>query len=145
MKEMSENKQNCKFFLLRYVPDAVKNEFVNIGLVLLPPQAPPELRFTEDWSRVQCLNPDVDLDFLMAFREEIIRESANDESREAVLRKIEEGFSNSLQASEYKACVTAAPAREADELARMYLETARRQPDTKKKQQQTIYQSMKAA
>ena len=29
-------KQQCRFFLLRYVPDAVKNEFVNVGLVLLP-------------------------------------------------------------------------------------------------------------
>ena len=24
----------CEFFLLRYVPDAVKNEFVNIGVLL---------------------------------------------------------------------------------------------------------------
>ena len=24
----------CEFFLLRYVPDAVKNEFVNIGVML---------------------------------------------------------------------------------------------------------------
>ncbi len=27
--------KNCEFFLLRYVPDVVKGEFVNIGVVLL--------------------------------------------------------------------------------------------------------------
>ncbi len=31
---MADVKQ-CEFFLLRYVPDVVKGEFVNIGVVLL--------------------------------------------------------------------------------------------------------------
>ena len=31
---MAEYKQ-CEFYLLRYVPDAVKDEFVNLGVVLL--------------------------------------------------------------------------------------------------------------
>ena len=31
---MADFKQ-CEFFLLRYVPDVVKGEFVNIGVVLL--------------------------------------------------------------------------------------------------------------
>ena len=31
---MKERRQ-CEFFLLRYVPDAVKDEFVNVGVVLL--------------------------------------------------------------------------------------------------------------
>ena len=88
--------ENCKFFLLRYVPDAVKNEFVNIGLVLLPPAAKPELRFSKDWSRVQALDPQADVEWLEAFREEIAREH----DKELVLRKIEDSFSSSLQASE---------------------------------------------
>ncbi|MGH9568534.1 MAG: DUF3037 domain-containing protein, partial [Candidatus Angelobacter sp.] len=39
-------RQQCNFFLLRYVPDTVKNEFVNVGLVLLPEAGIPEIRFT---------------------------------------------------------------------------------------------------
>ena len=35
---MADLKQ-CEFFLLRYVPDAVKDEFVNIGVVLVEPGA----------------------------------------------------------------------------------------------------------
>ena len=59
---MAEKKQ-CEFFLLRYVPDAVKDEFVNIGVVLLEtggaggaPAGFADLRFTADWSRVRCLD-----------------------------------------------------------------------------------------
>src|SRR5262245_49625839 len=48
-------REHCEFFLLRYVPDAVKDEFVNVGLVLLPGSGPAEVRFTHDWSRVRCL------------------------------------------------------------------------------------------
>lgn len=141
---MSETKQNCKFFLLRYVPDAVKDEFINIGLVFLPPQAPPELRFTHDWSRVECLNPDADINLLKAFCDEMARDS-EEKSRELLLKRIEESFSSSLQASEYKACVTTAPAQEANELARIYLETAQRRPASEKKAGQTIFHRMKAA
>jgi hypothetical protein len=49
---------HCRFFVLRYAPDAVKNEFVNIGLVLLPPAGSAQVRFTRDWSRVLCLDPE---------------------------------------------------------------------------------------
>ena len=56
--------QNCKFLLLRYVPDPVKNEFVNIGLMLVPPQGEPELRFDENWARLLSLYPQADTELL---------------------------------------------------------------------------------
>jgi hypothetical protein len=142
---MAEPKHNCKFFLLRYVPDTVKSEFVNIGLVFLPPDAPPQLRFTSDWSRVQCLSPDADIELLQAFREEMLRANPNRDDRDAVLKMIEEGFSNSLQASEYKACVTTDPALEADKLARVYLEVSQRRPRAENKVEHTIRQQMQEA
>jgi hypothetical protein len=118
-------KQNCKFLLLRYVPDAVKNEFVNIGLVLLPADAPAELRFAEDWSRVLRLDPAADVELLTAFAAEL-RQRIPSNDQDVVLRKLDDWFSTSLQASELKACVTDSPAHEADELARLYLESPRR-------------------
>ena len=36
--KMSDKRQ-LEFFLLRYVPDAVKDEFVNIGVVMTEPAA----------------------------------------------------------------------------------------------------------
>jgi hypothetical protein len=122
--------EKCNFFLLRYVPDAVKNEFVNVGLVLLPQAGEAELRFTRDWSRVKCLDPQADLELLEAMEGDLrekLRTMNGD--RDFILRKIQDSFSNALQPSEFKACAAASPAAEADELARLYLERRRpRQP-----------------
>ena len=132
-----EAKQQCRFFLLRYVPDAIKSEFVNIGVVLLPPAGRPELRFTKDWSRVQALDPLADTELLEAFRQEL-----NGEDDDGLLTRIQESFSNVLQASESKGCLTSSPAREADELARMYLDAPRRQSHRERSARQAIRQSM---
>ena len=137
----TKTRHRCKFFLLRYVPDPVKNEFVNIGLVLVPPQAPPELRFSKDWSRVKTLDPQADTELLQAFRDELSQES----DKELMLRKIEDSFSNVLQASDYKACLATAPAQEADELARIYLEAPRRRGSRDKGARLKIFQGMQKA
>lgn len=139
---MAETRHNCKFFLLRFVPDIIKSEFVNIGLVFLPPDAPPQLRFTNDWSRVECLSPDADIELLEAFRDEMLRANSNQDDRNAVLKMIDEGFSSALQASEYKACVTADPVHEADKLARIYLETPSRRIARDRSARQVILQAM---
>jgi hypothetical protein len=120
----------CNFFLLRYVPDAVKNEFINVGLVLLPQRGTAELRFTRDWSRVKCLDPQADLELLEAMEGDLREKlQAMNGDRDFILRKIQDSFSNALQPSEIKACAAASPAAEADELARLYLERRRpRQP-----------------
>src|SRR5262245_49027728 len=119
--------QKCSFFLLRYVPDAVKNEFVNVGLVLLPEAGRAELRFTRDWSRAKCLDPQADTDLLEALEADLRSQllDANG-GRDQILRKIQDSFSNAVQASEFKACLAESPAQEADALAKVYLETARR-------------------
>jgi hypothetical protein len=119
--------QKCSFFLLRYVPDAVKNEFVNVGLVLLPEAGRPELRFTHDWSRAKCLDPQADTDLLESLEADLRSQllDANN-GREHILRRIQDSFSNAVQASEFKACLAESPAQEADVLAKMYLESARR-------------------
>jgi len=130
------SRQQCSFFLLRYVPDAVKNEFVNIGLVLLPPDGQPELRFTHDWSRVRCLDAEADVEVLGALESDL-RDQLHglNGDRDSILRRIQDSFSNALQTSEFKACLAESPAAEADELARLYLDRQRprgsRQPSSR--------------
>jgi hypothetical protein len=55
-------RRNCEFQLLRYVPDAVRNEYVHIGVILREQgsKAGAEVRFTRDWRRVRCLDPGAD-------------------------------------------------------------------------------------
>ena len=68
---MAERKQ-CEFQLIRYVPDPVKNEFVNIGVLLRAATGEQTvLRFTRDWGRVLCLDPDADTQMLEALEIEI--------------------------------------------------------------------------
>jgi hypothetical protein len=117
----------CRFFVLRYAPDAVKNEFINVGLVLLPPAGGAQVRFTSDWARVLCLDPEADVEMLQALESDLrnqLREMNGD--RDLILRRIQDSFSNAIQPSEFQACLAASPVNEADELARLYLERPRR-------------------
>jgi len=137
--------QQCKLFLLRYVPDAVRNEFVNIGLILLPPDSSPELRLVKDWSRVTALEPRADLEMLQAFGDELrLRfNKKEDEDRELTLQKMQDWLSNALQISESKACLTESPREEADELARLYLEARKGRVSRAQSAHQSILKLMK--
>ncbi|HZS28851.1 MAG TPA: DUF3037 domain-containing protein [Candidatus Angelobacter sp.] len=135
----------CRFFLLRYAPDAVKNEFVNIGLVLLPPAGSAEVRFTHDWSRVRSLDPQADVEVLEAMETDLrekLREMNGD--REFILRRIQDSFSNALQPTEFQGCLAESPTAEADELARLYLERPRRRQQRDLSARQAIFQKMRA-
>lgn len=128
----------CEFFLIRYVPDPVRNEFVNIG-VLLRGASPTEggaestdespaaqVRFTRDWSRVRCMDPDADVELLEALEGEIqqrLRMGAAD--TQPVTKMLEESFSNGVQITEAKACLAESIPAEMELLARMYVEPLR--------------------
>jgi len=138
-------KTPCKFFVLRYAPDAVKNEFINIGLVLLPPAGSAQVRFTHDWSRVRCLDPEADLEVLQALESDLrekLREMNGD--HDFILRRIQDSFSNALQTSEFQACLAESPASEADELAHLYLERPKRRQSRTLSTRQAIFQRMRS-
>src|SRR5438270_5108251 len=134
--------QNCKLFLLRYAPDAVRNEFINVGLILLPPDSPPELRLVKDWSRVSVLDPRADLEMLQAFGDELRLRFNNEEDRELTLQKMQNWLSNSLQIGESKACLTESHREEADELARIYLEVRKGRASRSESARQIILRRM---
>ncbi|WP_348269852.1 DUF3037 domain-containing protein [Edaphobacter paludis] len=122
----------CEFFLIRYVPDVVKGEFTNIGVVLreagdgAPDAASPEhavVRFTRDWSRVRCMDADADIGLLEALEGEIaerLRMSATDPK--PVLALLEDTLSNSVQISPPRASLAESMAAEMEQLMRMYVE-----------------------
>src|SRR5438270_9030045 len=80
---------------------------------------------------------------LQAFGHELQAQMADDGARDVVLKKIEDWFSNALQATEYKGCLTDSPARKADELAGMYLDALRRRATRERGPRQTILRRMK--
>jgi hypothetical protein len=107
------------------VPDVVKGEFTNIGVLLREAGdgATPHLRFTRDWSRVRCMDADADLGLLEALENEIaarLPQSATD--FKPILATLEDSLSNSIQITEPRACLAESVAAELDLLMKMYVE-----------------------
>ena len=122
---MPERKQ-CEFQLIRYVPDPVKNEFVNIGVLLRAAEGgQSELRFTRDWSRVRCLDPDADTQMLEALEIEVGQRLANQpaDHRRPILGLLEDSLSNGIQITETKAYLAETFVAALEDLMRRYVDT----------------------
>ncbi|MGC2619482.1 MAG: DUF3037 domain-containing protein [Acidobacteriaceae bacterium] len=116
------DRQPFEFFLVRYVPDPVKDEFVNIGVLLRDAAQPDsaQVRFTKDWGRVRCVDPDADVAMLEAMEAEMQRRLVEDSA--PLMRTIEDSFSHQLQMTQPKACLAENMAAEMEELMRLYVE-----------------------
>jgi len=123
------DRRKLEFFLLRYVPDAVKDEFVNIGVVMVEAGANgaafADVRFTRDWRRVRCLDPQADVETLGALEQEIRGQLGTTHDRAILLRRLGDSFSNVIQLSPTKGCLAEDPVAEIEAMASMYLETAK--------------------
>jgi Protein of unknown function (DUF3037) len=142
-------RQQCDFSLIRYVPDPVKNEFVNIGVLLRPhaggAQAA-QVRFTRDWSRVRCADPDADIEMLEAMEAEMRRrlpETSPD--TKPLLETMDDSFSHLLQLTEPKACLAENLAVQMDELMRLYVEPRREKARLALRGRQAIVRRMRTA
>jgi hypothetical protein len=131
----------CEFFLIRYVPDVVKGEFTNIGVVLR--EARPEtlkypdaarkavtqVRFTRDWRRVRCIDPGADTELLESIEDEIasrlISEATGPLPPRPLLQLLSDTLSNSVQITEPRATLAESFALELEQLLRLYVEPIR--------------------
>ena len=115
-------RRECEFQLLRYVPDSVRNEYVHIG-VLLREQGSghTEVRFTRDWRRVRCLDPDADTALLEGMENEL-RSRLESETGGKLKRILEESLSLNVQMSEPKGYLAESLPAGMEELMRLYVE-----------------------
>jgi hypothetical protein len=129
-------RRECEFQLLRYVPDAVRNEYVHIGVILREAAAEDqpvrtEVRFTHDWRRVKCLDPDADTALLEGMESELRRRLADPpldlESRGRLMRILDESLSLNVQMTEPKAYLAESMPAGIEELMRMYVEPPARE------------------
>ncbi len=113
----------CEFFLVQYVPDVVKGEFVNIGIVLREVNRAEGtvVRFTRNWSRVRCVDPEADVELLEAVEEELGARLRSEE-KEPVLARLEDSLSNSIQLTPARASLAESLPAEIEQLMRMYVE-----------------------
>ena len=125
----------CEFSLIRYVPDVVKGEFTNIGVLLrdVSNGAAPVLRFTRNWTRVRCMDAGADLALLESLESEIAARLADPASlTKPILQVLEDSFSNSIQVSEPRATLAESVAAELDLLMQMYVEPIKVKRETRR-------------
>ena len=118
----------CEFFLLRYVPDAVKNEFVNIGVLLREAghAETTRVKLTRDWSRVRCMDPDADTALLESMEAELaVRIRDGGYASKPAMQLLEESLSTSVQMSEVRGALAESVAAEMEQLMRLYVEPLR--------------------
>ncbi len=120
----------CEFALVRYVPDPVKGEFANIGVILRAAnEGPATVRFTRNWGRVRCLDPEADTEMLEALEAEIgerLRRGVEERvNAKPMLETMEDSLSNAVQITPMRATLAESVAAEMEQLLRMYVEPLR--------------------
>jgi len=113
----------CEFRLIRYVPDAVRNEYVHIGVMLREQgsREPAQIRFTHDWRRVRCMDPEADTALLEGMESELRRKLQEDPDGK-LMRILIEALSLSVQMTEPKAYLAESLPAGIEELMRLYVE-----------------------
>ncbi len=119
----SGERRACEFQLLRYVPDAVRNEYVHIGVILREPGSgePVCVQFTRDWRRVRCLDPEADTALLEGMESEL-RRRLGTEPQGNLMRLLDESLSLSVQITEPKAYLAESLPTGMEELMKLYVE-----------------------
>ena len=111
------------FYIIRYVPDVIREEFINIGLLIFDQSGAqaPVVRLTGDWARLRRLCQDVDVEFLQALREELIRRLAEDREGSSFIGLTEDFFSGNLQISSERGRAAESMNVLADQLLELYV------------------------
>lgn len=129
---IAHQRHACEFQLIRYVPDTVRNEFVHVGVLLREQEATGtgrprmELRFTRDWRRVRCLDPDADTSLLEGMETELRARLRNDPEGK-LMRILDESLSLNVQMTPPKAYLAESLPAGLEELMRLYVDPPKRE------------------
>jgi Protein of unknown function (DUF3037) len=118
---MAEKRQ-LELYLLRFLPHALRDDFVTVGLLLLESDAGfAEVRLTRDVRMLQCVAPDVELEWFAMVESEIRSRLGSLRRREDLMELVSERFGTTLDVAPAKAVLTDDPAKEMEVLTGMYL------------------------
>ena len=115
--------RECSYFLVRYVPDSVRNESINIGLLLHSP----EERylgciFTTDLRRVKRFHGQADLRLLRSLQEHFETEIDEHESDlDDYLQLLQNSLSNLIQLTPPRSCFLDDPQAQIEDLFFRYV------------------------
>jgi Protein of unknown function (DUF3037) len=139
-----QTRRECVFQLLRYVPDAVRNEYVHIGVLLREQgSSAAEVRFTRDWRRVRCLDPEADTALLEGMESELRRRLMQD-SDGGLTRILEESLSLNVQIDAPKGYLAESMPAGMEELMKLYVEPPLRERAAKTSGRAAIHARMRS-
>lgn len=118
--------RHYQFAIIRYVPSLIREEFVNIGVVVsdITDMHPPRVWFTRDWTRLQSLDPIVDIEMLRGLEEGLMHQFRESTHTVSFMETLQ-GWSNNLQLSQLRARGAESMESLAKELMTMYVESSR--------------------
>jgi hypothetical protein len=121
------NYQRCQFFLLRYTPNLIRDESVNIGVFFYhPAERELKVRLTDNFRRVKRLHPWADVELLARLEEDFAAQiETHVTDLGAYVAKLQETLSNVLQVTEPKGVLAPDPAAEFDRLFDTYVREPR--------------------
>jgi Protein of unknown function (DUF3037) len=137
-----ETLQSCAYHVVRYQPNLIRDEWVNIGVLLFipgrgpgggPGEGPSTGRVRQRWleepadlARLRRLHPAADEELLLALPAEFDRQFAGREMEtEAILEKFDDTLSNAVQLAPRKGLLARDPDAEIDRLFREQVEPVR--------------------
>lgn len=127
----------------------MRNEYVHIGVILREKADPDpggnekvQVRFTRDWRRVRCLDPEADTALLEGMEGEL-RRIFEDEPEGKIKKILDESLSLNVQMTEPKAYLAESLAAGVEELMRLYVEPPRRERISKLRGRSAIQAAMR--
>lgn len=115
--------KECSYFLVHYVPDVVRSEYLNIGVFLHSPEEKYlGCLFTDDFRRIKRFHPQADLEFLRELQEHFEREIDEHVSDlEGYIRRIQDSYSNLIQVAPPYPCLLRDPQTELQDVFSRYV------------------------
>jgi Protein of unknown function (DUF3037) len=118
---MAEKRQ-LELYLLRFLPHALRDDFVTIGFLLLESDGGfAEFRLTRDWKMLQVVAPNVESEWFGLVESEVRKSLSGLARREELVQRMNERFGLMIDVSPAKAVLTEDPVKEMDVLTSIYL------------------------
>jgi len=118
---MAEKRQ-LELYLLRFLLHPLRDDFVTVGLLLQESGGGfADVRFTSDWRLIQCIAPDLELEWFQMVENEIRSKVGSLWQRENLMQMISDQFGTMIEVSPSKAVLTEDPEKEMEVLASTYL------------------------
>lgn len=115
--------KECAYFLIQYVPDLVRGEFLNVGLLLhCPVENYLGCLFTDDYRRIKRFHPQADLEYLRELQQDFEQQiDEHGDQLEGYIRRLQNSLSNLLQMAPPRTCLLSDPQSDIRDLIVRYV------------------------